>query len=601
MGSSSGTQLLSALALTATLLVALRFVFVAALPSIIAAKPAVSPEDISIWSRWIAHEHDGVETLVLFVGTFLFLLCAAGFSLLAQRHLPAIAKRGLWAAGLAATVFLVFNTRSSEFFAPAPGVSRWLWATLPAIVMAGWFAFHRRATKTLKALAATLAAAALLAFMVASLGDVYPPDYCYYIGPALRHLRGEALGTFYMQYNLGGTLLVEAMLAAGLKLHQIGLVFVLSLFVWFILYWLLARQIFGDSFFVCLFMAALVVVRFCNIRGHAAFVPQVLPLRLDLWVPILLVINRWGVRSWQASLSAGVVYFLDSTFGFLCVGVYCGALLLDTLLTKPSRLPWRQVLPSVAVMAWHLFTFGSIVSPAAKLYVNAQVGFLPTSPTSLFWPIALLLGWAIAIFVQRRQEQASQRGIVICAMALVHLTYFFGRSHDHNLLNVSGVWILAVLLSLHVAVSSLRARVGAAIVFVCLFLFMGAQQTEARVEQTKAAWTRGTWLREHPIENVVRALSPVVSSSTQLVELADAYLNYRLGLPQHGYFSPFEANLLKRPTIRFLDESLREGRMLLSHDAAVVAWVDDFNRNDLGIRFDVVRRGGLLQIVKRGE
>src|SRR5712671_2984774 len=118
------------------------------------------------------------------------------------------------------------------------------------------------------------------------------------------------------------------------------------------------------------------------------------------------------------------------------------------LAERGRRVPWQEFLPVILAGIWQRIVFGSFVSAAASQYLGVQLGFLPIAPLSLFWPVALLLACATVVFVQQREQRSSRLGLIICMLSVMHLTYFFGRSHDHNLLNVSGAWVFSVFLAI---------------------------------------------------------------------------------------------------------------------------------------------------------
>jgi hypothetical protein len=61
------------------------------------------------------------------------------------------------------------------------------------------------------------------------------------------------------------------------------------------------------------------------------------------------------------------------------------------------------------------------------------------------------------------------------------------------------------------------------------------------------------------------------------LDLADAYYNYRLGLPQRGFFAPFNANVFVDRTAIFLDDLLGEGVVPIALDPAMPHWIYDLN------------------------
>jgi hypothetical protein len=329
----------------------------------------------------------------------------------------------------------------------------------------------------------------------------------------------------------------------------------------------------------------LVIVRFLNVHEHPAFVPQVLPHRLDMWVVLVLIAIHCGLDSLKTSFAFAASYALDSTFGFLAAGVYVLALLAQCVARRATTGTWRALLragalmvPIAIVAALATLVYGSITSPAAAYYFDINLGFLPILSDSLFWPVALLLGWSTATFVVYRQEPSSRWGLLICLFAMAQLTYFFGRSHDHNLLNISGVWLFASFLALDQArgLRSYAPLVAAA--FVVFAALMGARESGPKFFRIADRLRRGVWLDTNLVERQVEAYRPVRSPNMMVLELGDAYYNYRLGLAQRGFFVPFNANVFVEQTAVFLDDLLENGVVPVTSDPRMGARIGDFNR-----------------------
>jgi hypothetical protein len=321
-----------------------------------------------------------------------------------------------------------------------------------------------------------------------------------------------------------------------------------------------------------------------------------MPMRLDMWVLAMLAVDRWGLRSLKTACAFALWYLFDSTFGFLGAGAYGFALAVQTLQARPLRLPWHQLVPLAAVALWQRWVFGSFISPAAAHYMRVQLGFLPISPVSLFWPIALLLAWATAVFVLHKEARASRLGLMLCLLAVAQLTYFFGRSHDHNLLNVAAVWVFPVFLAIDQCGPWLRARAAVGTAIIAIFAVMGARQWDEKLARAKDLVSRGIVLEEHSVEKIIEGYRPIATPNLMLLVFGDAYFNYRLGLPQRGFFSPFDTNIFLDDTARFLDEELRKGTRMLSHEGALPMWIGDLNQNSLGIRFAVYRSGTVFEV-----
>jgi hypothetical protein len=54
--------------------------------------------------------------------------------------------------------------------------------------------------------------------------------------------------------------------------------------------------------------------------------------------------------------------------------------------------------------------------------------------------------------------------------------------------------------------------------------------------------------------------------------------NYRLRLPQRGFFAPFNANVFVEPTAIMLDDLLGDGVVPVILDPEMAEWIGDLNR-----------------------
>src|SRR5512138_2167829 len=359
----------AALATSSIALFLLKIVFVALQPRIIAAGPHVDATLLTPWVQWTVSDPDGIEMPIASAGMFVFL---AGSAVLA-RFTATVRHRTLaWSAtvlGLLLALLTVVRTRSTEFLPPAdPAAGTLLFVVGGALLWPTYLA-TTHASRSWRTAAIGCAGVILTIALVLSLPGAAVVDYSYYVGPALKHMQGSPLGSFYMQYDLLGTLLVEAMMRARLQLHQMQLVMTLMLAAWYGLYWLLIRRLFSHRVIGLMLFLALVIVRFLNIEYHPALTPQVLSHRLDMWVPLVLLSTIWGLDSIKTSFAFAASYALDSTFGFLAASVYLVALSVQvfarraTMGTRSASL--RVVagaVPIVVVAAAQKLVFGSFMS-----------------------------------------------------------------------------------------------------------------------------------------------------------------------------------------------------------------------------------------------
>lgn len=401
-------------------------------------------------------------------------------------------------------------------------------------------------------------------FVVLSLAPPRAFDYGFFIGPALKFLQGERLGTFYMQYNNLGLVLFAAMMSLGFKLHQMEIALALIFVLWMGLYYIVGRKFIEDRFLAFLFIVALVVLRFFAVMHDPLYIPQVGPFRLDLFVPLLLIVWRFGFASMVTASSFALMYVLDSFFGLLYLGIWG----VGVLLMRPSlRGLVPLFLPGAIVLFIHILTFGTILPPASTLHQDLALGFQPIIQTSLFWIVAFV--FPLCLFLVLSEQNKKLRHLMVFALAVTaaQLIYFYGRSHEHNLLNISGSMILLLFIGLNQLANRYVTKklvYVAAGIFITLSAFSFGTVFSGKFER---AFDRIQRRVLYDVASVDRDIDKapdfftVYPDKEKIVVMSriDSYVNYRYGLRQIGYFAPFFAHVYRDETATFLAELLAKG------------------------------------------
>ena len=568
-------------------------------PWIVASPTPVPAAEIAAWARWAALEQDGREVPFAFVGV---LACIALCFEVARR---APARRVLsfrllrWACYCAAAT-VILGIRSSEFSfdahtaEPLVVVAVLLLALTwraPGVLSRRWF----RVTMT------TCFAVGAAAVVLFTSGNPTIGDYGYLIGPALKWLDGEPLGTFYMQYSLLSTLITAALMRLGLHINAMQLALTVVSIAWLALYGWLARELIRDRGMRALFLVVLFAFRVLWMQHQIAMTPQVAPFRMELWLPPVLVARKLGLLSPWTACSFAAIYALDGLFGFLYLGAYLGSAAFE--LGDSHRRGEARIRPVLVILApaalagiFNLAVFGSLVAQSATRYMDVRLGFLPISPSSLFWLVLLILLMAVVVFARATRERAF--GMFLVMIATVQMTYFLGRSHDHNLINIAGSWLLVTFVTLDTVVqqSPRFARATAAVLLIAVF-GLGSQRIASVVQLAGHRMLHGDWYREHEIDRELDSLHEKLPRNTPnviLLDVNDAYINYRLGLRQHGFYSPVAAHIFNEETAGWLYEEIARGERVLFVASgpmalnAARAMVGDLNRT----RFITERAAG---------
>ncbi len=401
-------------------------------------------------------------------------------------------------------------------------------------------------------------------------------DYSYYIGPANKILQGEMPGSFYMQYNLLGTYLFALMQKMNLGINGMFTVLVLIFSFWIVLYAKAGSLFFRNKAYTGLFVLTLVLVRCLAISEGPLSQPQVSTLRMDLWVPLLIILYRFGFTSIYTATAFSLCYLADDVFGLLYLLLYLftlSVILLSSLL-KPKSVsgrinPWLGLFPVCAAFLIHYLLFHGFFSPASLIYSNIHIGFMPISLTSSFWFVAFLL--PIGLYLLSQDKKNILVTLFIFAIACIQLTYFFGRSHDHNLLNISGIFIFILFLTLDRLSSSFSGGLSKPfIATVCMIVLIGfnyASSVSEKINLAEYKIKRHSLIETHPTDDYISLTRNYIKSLSEdriiFLSEIDAYLNYRLGYRQEGYFSPFCANLYAGETVDFLNNELSHGYRLI--------------------------------------
>lgn len=569
--------LLEAISVLSVLFVGLHQTYVRLADWMHGLSPATEAERVTKWMRpWVV-EHDGRETVVMMVIVTAFMLAA--FAIVCW--LPKIPWFPWWpvqAVCVLSVGWVLQDVSTSNWNPVDAGETKLLVAALGLVTaLIGWIVcrFTERWVWLGRGLLA-IAAVMIAAWVLISPKPAWSWDYGYFIGPANKLAQGEPLGSFYLQYNLIQTYLFRLMIGLGFRLHQMQAVLGLMVVLWFGLYLRLATRLIESRFLVFLFIVVLFLVRVVAIDGGPTFYPQVGPLRMDLWVVLALVLDRFGVDSPKTAWAFALVYVADNVFGLTFFAFY-GVVLAATVYqawkagTRPKLAQLAALgAPLLLALSFQLWFFQSITNPAGKAYQNVHLGFLPISLQSMFWVIMWMVLLAFGPISLDSNEKRRATSLFLFPFAAAMFIYFYGRSHDHNLLNVSGIWALI----LFVALDRLRGAavpkfVAPLLAVVVLLLSLEAvwKEGEAKWAYVKSRASRGVLLEQNALDLEIDAhadvLAPWRGQKVFLFSVDEAYFNYRFGLPQQGYFAPFFASIFAEATAKFLVDQIGSGTKVL--------------------------------------
>lgn len=325
---------------------------------------------------------------------------------------------------------------------------------------------------TVLSITADLAVALLLipvCFLATQEWSLYDYDFTY--APALKLLGGLPLDKIYFQYDLLPSLLYAIWLKMGLGYDSFYLAVQASYYLMFLSLYLFAGFMFREKRLQVMMLAALVILKVYGNLCDISHIAQVAPFRLDLWVILLFLIYAFGPFSLVTGGAFALVLVLSNTFGMIYAITY-GALIMMLFLaelyekTRGAKnaaaiareismrfflLSYKNIILLVAGFISYGIMFGKFGSDAVKIYGGLGVAFLPVERLSSYWYFPFFLSAAFYMLVKAKKEVGDRyyyAAFFAIAAAIGNSIYFFGRSHENNILNIAAALGLVVFITL---------------------------------------------------------------------------------------------------------------------------------------------------------
>lgn len=456
-------------AISVALTALLHWLFFLFAPQIWAMAENLRLEDLTSWTRYDAAERDGAEPQVL-------LLLVLALIVLTAVAMHQLEKRPAWLRMVVVGLALCMGVLEVVQVPP-----RLPWEAIDPV---WWHVFLAEAGVLLVALAAywvagkrrsnIVFAVALIpaCFLAVSLPSRI--DLQCVLAPALKLRLGFSPAQIYFQYDYLLSCLAVGWHWLGGGSMAFSFCTQVSYYLLMLGSFLLARKMFAEQRLAGLLLVALCAVRIYATMVDANALPQVTPLRLDLWILLLAPAWRFGLRHWSVGLAAGLICFFVRSFGVLELGAYALAISADFLNRRVSAkepVPFwrdvgacvRQLTPALifvgaALLAIRL-VFGALVSDAVIIYRRLGIGMIRISTESFYWWIAPMLAavaWLGFSLRGRLGERKSAAALFAVALAVINSLYFFGRSHEHNLINISASLLFCAFFGMDLALVAWR-------------------------------------------------------------------------------------------------------------------------------------------------
>jgi len=289
-------------------------------------------------------------------------------------------------------------------------------------------------------------------------------NFVFVFFPAVQLLHNVPIREIYFQYDLFLSGLALSWLKLGLSMGsfqavgQFSLVLLIFSCFWF------AKHLFSRTVLAFFLLIFLVLGRLYAGPAETVSEIQSTPLRLDLWIILYALIYFLGLSHWSVGFTCGLFIILHRNFGLIYTVAYIQTLLIIlgvTLVDRSSGTPLRQVILSYSrktgwsvfwILSFLVFTilyFGT--STPADYYRSIGFGFLKIEKDSIYWFYPIILSVAsILLFMLRKSLSARyfSLGVFLIACSIGNSLYFFGRSHEWNLLTISTSLLFVFFLTL---------------------------------------------------------------------------------------------------------------------------------------------------------
>lgn len=571
---------------------------------------------ISAWVFGQIQQYDGIEGYVLY--SLMFLNIALAFSL-AHFILCIKNKMLYWLLFYFFTLVSGYYFFTIGFMPPvkvyesdwvAWGYSNQSVVALIAVVVITTVLW--KLNEVNEKIALGIIAVLLLPVCFIATGEIHIQDYSYILAPALRLINGNPLSEIYFQYDLFLSLLAAVWMKLKLDINSFQVLGQFSYYALFIGVFLFAKKFFRNKNLPVFILVSLTVVRYYATMYYSVAEFQTTPIRLDLWLILLFLVYYKGLYHWLNALFLGLLLIVHKNFGIIYLFAYL-QLILVLFVAEVFALQKINLQTFTDVFKRHVFLnaknfgiiagafilsiilFGGFIPESALLYQRIGIGMMPIAVNSFYWYVPAFLSLCfILLFYHRKKLSAQyfQTGLLIVLLTIGKSIYFFGRSHEHNLLLISPLLLLLLFLFFDLAEISqgdkkalplklTKVRQIIVMLLPALFVVVAAYyysgKIESKVQQQLATVKSGRliYLLQHPTD--FAAIKRITNNSDKVyfVLWQNDFLYYYYGnYKPVGYFSPCGTWLLKDDLLKFLQKLLDDGYYVIGTNESLV----DFSR-----------------------
>jgi len=534
---------------------------------------------LSEWTPWFScfvgpGQTSGIQLYVLYVFMFLDILLSLFFYLGISKIKPSSVKN-FFILFLIVLTLCFFKTVS--FFPPmsaaALGYLMFLYLFCTFFISVIFSALSDRAWILSVAVIVVLFAACII-----PTNAMMFSNSIYMFAPALRMVHGFPLQASYCPYDYFLSIVAAAWMKLGLPIYSFDILEQFSYFFFFLALFFFTRKYLMNKLFSIYLIIALVIIRVYGMDGGIVLYYADTPLRLDLWLPILICAYWKGIKHWSVGLLTGVLIIFHHTFGLIYGLSYCllvSVLLAIDMLDKKQRagaivkeyFSLYSINIAITLLACLLYTifFQPVSSNFIAVLLKYGVGTVPITRDSFYWYFPCICATAFFILWKNRPslpERYFQTGVFVILLAMGNSLYYFTRSYSVNMINISGSLLLMFFLSfdlVHFELNKERTVVVrkflmpvVSVVFIVTMSYFYSAGAIDKISQQLSYLSRGIVFKPGEAYHLnLDEVKKATANSPKVIFLSefDFYYYYEGGYVPPGFYSytrnwPFKKDLL---------------------------------------------------------
>ncbi len=425
-------------------------------------------EDYAPHTGGVEYCNDGIELYCLYI--LVFTCIALSFFILGVYRIL-LNFRGKFSFNLAYCLLLFSLFLNACFFFGDIGfyppmfyaiTCWWVYPLALIITVSAYFLF--KLSVRFEKIAAYAVSIILIPVCFVATAPMFLADYSFIFAPALRMIHHFKMSEIYFQYDLLLSLFAALWMKLGLDLNDFQVLGQFSIYAFLLGSFFFSKRLFFKKELSFYLLTALVLIKIYALIDDPVVCFQVTPLRLDWWLLLVILAYEKGLYSRWTGLALGILIVFHRTFGIIYAVCYLETvsmlLLLDFFKNIRTAVPVRTTLGKhfkcnignaviiVLSLGISALWFGSSLE-SATMYQKIGIGFLKITKTSFYWYVPVMLS-AASIYLLRLKGKLSDgyfaTGLFLIFLAVGNSIYFFGRSHENNIINISGTLVFALFI-----------------------------------------------------------------------------------------------------------------------------------------------------------